>query len=119
MPGTHVTHVLAHLCVDGHYGCFHAVAVVSRAAVNLEVPASFSVRLLSVAKPLYMKPVRGFLDQKLSLSLVLEGPSMLFSTVAVTYLLLLAKARGFPYSGPLLHSLFAAVLIIAIMWAFR
>ena len=97
------------------------MAVVSRAAVNLEVPASFSVRLLSVAKPLYMKPVRGFLDQKLSLSLVLEGPSMLFSTVAVTCSLQrhrrLPSLPGLP--GPVLQSLFAAILMMASVRSLR
>ena len=50
---------LVHLCVDGHYGCFYVVAILSRAAVNFEVPVFFSIRPLSIAKPLYMKLIRG------------------------------------------------------------
>ena len=64
-------------CVNGHYGCLQAVAVVSRTAVNFVVPVPFSNRLFSFDEPLYMSLVGGLPDQKLSLSLGLEGPCML------------------------------------------
>ena len=35
--------VFIHSSVDGHLGCFHVLAVVHTAAVNIEVHVSFSV----------------------------------------------------------------------------
>ena len=81
---------LVHSCVGGHYGCF---PVVSRAAVIFVVPVSFSIRLFSLDEPLYISPTGGLQDQKLSLSLGLDGPSVLFSAVAVTDLLLPAEVQ--------------------------
>ena len=49
-----VLHAPGPFSVDGHYGCDHVVAVVSRAAVNFAVPMSFSNRHLSVNKPPYI-----------------------------------------------------------------
>ena len=40
-----------HLVVDGHLGCFHVLAIVSRAAVNIGVHVSFSVLISSGYMP--------------------------------------------------------------------
>ena len=34
-----------HLSIDGHLGCFHALAVVHGAAVNIDMPVSFKTFL--------------------------------------------------------------------------
>ena len=38
---------LIHSSVDGHLGCFHVLAIVDSAAVNIEVHVSFSVLVSS------------------------------------------------------------------------
>ena len=38
---------LIQLSVDGHLGCFHVLAIVNRAAVNMQVHVSFSRKVLS------------------------------------------------------------------------
>ena len=40
-----------HSFVDGHLGCFHVLAVVNSAAVNIGVHISFSIRILSGYMP--------------------------------------------------------------------
>ena len=35
----------SHLSVDGYLGCFHVLAVVSRAAMNIRVHVSFQIRV--------------------------------------------------------------------------
>ena len=40
-------HIFTHLPVDGRLGCFHALAVVSRAAVNIGMHVSFQTRVFS------------------------------------------------------------------------
>ena len=40
-----------HLSVDGHLGCFHVLAVVNSAAVNIGVHVSFSVLVSSGYMP--------------------------------------------------------------------
>ena len=40
-------HISTHLPVDGHLGCFHVLAVVSSATVNIGVHVSFQTRVFS------------------------------------------------------------------------
>ena len=54
-----------HSCVDGHIGCFHVLAIVSSAAMNIGVHTSFPVKVLSR----YMPGV-GLLGQMVVLCLV-------------------------------------------------
>ena len=42
-----VPHLLNHSSLDGHLGCFHVLAFVSSAAVNIVVRVSFSVVVFS------------------------------------------------------------------------
>ena len=43
----YVPHLLSHSSLDGHLGCFHVLAFVNSAAVNIVVRVSFSVMVFS------------------------------------------------------------------------
>ena len=59
---------ITHLSVDGHVDCFHALAIVNSAAVNIGVHACFYIRVLSGHVPRsgiagsYSNPVFTFLS---------------------------------------------------------
>ena len=40
-----------HLCADGHLGCFHVLAIINSAAMNIEVHVSLSDLVSSVCMP--------------------------------------------------------------------
>ena len=42
---------LIHSTADGHLGCFHVLAIVTSAAVNIEVHVSLSILVFSVCMP--------------------------------------------------------------------
>ena len=42
---------LIHSSVDGHLGCFHVLAIVNSAAMNMQVHVSFSRKVLSGYMP--------------------------------------------------------------------
>ena len=46
-----IYHILIHSSVNRHLGCFHVLAIVNSAAVNMRVHVSFSVKVLSGYMP--------------------------------------------------------------------
>ena len=44
-------HYFIHLSVDGHLGCFHVLAIVNSAVVNIGVHVSFSILVSSGYMP--------------------------------------------------------------------
>ena len=71
-----------HLSTDGRLGCFHVLAVVKSAAVNIGVPVSFGVEFSPG-----ICPGVGLLGHMVILFLVFWGTSILFSImVSPTYI---------------------------------
>jgi len=64
-----------HSLVNGHLGCFRVLAVISNAAVNIRVHASFQIMVSSGYMP--KNRITG------SYGLIFSGTSILFSIVAV------------------------------------
>ena len=47
----YVPHLLYHSSVNGHVGCFHVLAIVNSAEMNIDVHVSFSIMVFSGHMP--------------------------------------------------------------------
>ena len=94
---------LIHSSANGHLGCFHVLAVVDRAVMNIGVHASLLVLVSLVCMP--SSEIAGSYGSSIS---SFEGISTLVSIVAVLVCIPNQQCKRVPFSSyPLQHLLFA------------
>ena len=96
-----------HSSVDGHLGCFHVLAIVNRAAMNIVVH-----NFLNYGFSQGICLVVGLLGRMVVLFLVFWGTFILFSIVAVSIYIPTNSARGFPF----LHTLSSIYCLTTVFW---
>ena len=86
---------LIHSSADGHLGCFHVLAIVDSAVMNIEVHVSLSVLVSLVCMP--SSGIAGSYGSSI-FSFFKESP--MFSLVAVLVCIPTNSIREFPFSAP-------------------
>ena len=105
-------HIFIHSSVDGHLGCFHVLATVKNAAVNIEINVSFQICVFVFFQYILRCGIAGNMGV---LFVVVWENSTLFPTVATPITFPSTVIRVPFFQHPYLPLLFLNFLMIAIL----
>ena len=107
-------HLLIHSSLSEHLGCFHVLATVINATMNMSV--QISVWVIAFSSFGYVSKSR-IAESSGNLCLMFGGTAILFSTVTTPFYILINKSQGFQFLCILINNYyFLFFLIVAILF---
>ena len=106
-----------HWFIDGHFGCFHILAILNNAAMNIGVHISFQIRVFALFRKTPKSGVAGSYGS--SIFRFLWRTSVLFSIVAAPIYIPTNSAQGFTFFTSLPTLVIWCLLMIAILIGVR
>ena len=92
----YTSHLLYPFAPLGHLGCFHILAIVKDAVMNIGVPVSFQISAFVFCGQITRSGITGSYGMVV-LFLIFKGTSVLFPIVAISIYIATDSAQEFPF----------------------